>query len=192
MEEPIEASLNEKAANYNGSADAVDEKKEVILEACRQRDLVTLRALAESRGGFLTDAIRQQAWPILLGVLPSHEKSETEQDGTASPASWESLPHHKDEDQVQLDVNRAFIYYPDKPFFALSGTLTMYAHDITSQGEIARLFDVLLAREPVFTVYLFAAMVCARREELFDTPRDEPEMLHSILSKLPTPLDLRG
>jgi hypothetical protein len=77
-----------------------------------------------------------------------------------------------------------------EPFFALSGTLTMYAHDITTLGEITRLFDVLLAREPVFSVYMFAAIVISRREELFDTPDDEPEMLHSILSKLPKPLDL--
>lgn len=77
-----------------------------------------------------------------------------------------------------------------EPFFALSGTLTMYAHDITTLGEIARLFDVLLAREPVFSVYMFAKIIIDRRAELFDTPSDEPEMLHSILSKLPRPLDL--
>ncbi len=53
-------------------------------------------------------------------------------------------------------------------------------------------FDVLLAREPVFTVYMFAAIVRSRRDELFETPSDEPEMLHSILSKLPNPLDLEA
>lgn len=79
-----------------------------------------------------------------------------------------------------------------EPFFALSGTLTMYAHDITTLGEITRLFDVLLAREPVFSVYMFAAIVRSRRAELFETPDDEPEMLHSILSKLPKPLDLEA
>ena len=79
-----------------------------------------------------------------------------------------------------------------EPFFALSGTLTMYAHDVQSLGEIARLFDVLLAREPVFSVYMFAQIVLNRRAELFDTPESEPEMLHSILSKLPQPLDLDG
>jgi hypothetical protein len=77
-----------------------------------------------------------------------------------------------------------------EPFFALSGTLTMYAHDITTLGEISRLFDVLLAREPVFSVYMFATIVISRREELFEVEEDEPEMLHSILSKLPKPLDL--
>lgn len=77
-----------------------------------------------------------------------------------------------------------------EPFFALSGTLTMYAHDVRSLGEIARLFDALLAREPVFSVYLFARIVLDRRAELFETPPVEPEMLHSILSKLPQPLDV--
>lgn len=77
-----------------------------------------------------------------------------------------------------------------QPFFALSGTLTMYAHDIQEYGEIARLFDVLLAREAVFSVYMFAQIVLQREDELFETPADEPEMLHSILSKLPKPLDI--
>lgn len=79
-----------------------------------------------------------------------------------------------------------------EPFFALSGTLTMYAHDVRSLGEITRLFDVLLAREPVFSVYVFAQIVLDRRAELFGTPADEPEMLHSILSKLPQPLALEA
>ncbi|KAL2200395.1 rab-GTPase-TBC domain-containing protein [Corynascus similis CBS 632.67] len=288
MEEPIEPSQDEEDTVQDNAACVTDErKKTAILEACSCRDLDALRALAESPGGFLTDTIRQQAWPILLGVSPNHDKSESNLDGTAS-ASWETLPRHKDEDQVQLDVNRAFIYYPEhqteaqlthhknllstlivsllrthpylcyfqgyhdiaqvllltlptdlhlpsltrlsifrirdfmlpslgpaiaqlrlipdilrradpplwrhlsatEPFFALSGTLTMYAHDITTQGDIARLFDVLLARDPAFTVYLFAAIIRSRRQELFETPPEEPEMLHSILSKLPVPLDL--
>jgi len=77
-----------------------------------------------------------------------------------------------------------------QPFFALSGTLTMYAHDIQEYGDIARLFDILLAREAVFSVYMFAQIVLQRSDELFETPADEPEMLHSILSKLPKPLDI--
>lgn len=68
----------------------------------------------------------------------------------------------------------------------------MYAHDVTSLGEITRLFDVLLAREPVFSVYLFASIVMSRHDKLFDTPATEPDMLHSILSKLPKPLDLEA
>ncbi|CAN8103140.1 unnamed protein product [Discula destructiva] len=260
-----------------------------IRDACRRRDITDLQALAEAPGGFQTDELRQEAWPILLG-LPIIPKSEGGSDLNLEDSSWADLPSHRDEDQVKLDVERAFVYYPDyhndcereasktalqslilsvlrrhpylhyfqgyhditqvlllvlpprlrspalarlsllrirdfmlpnldaaiaqlrliprilhaadpalwahlahtEPFFALSGTLTMYAHDIQSQNEISRLFDVLLARDPAFSVYLFAQIVLARRAELFDTGADEPEMLHSILSKLPQPLDLEA
>lgn len=45
-----------------------------------------------------------------------------------------------------------------EPFFALAATLTLYAHDIQDYGDIARLFDFLLAREAVLSVYLFATV----------------------------------
>ena len=77
-----------------------------------------------------------------------------------------------------------------QPFFALAATLTLYAHDIQEYGDISRLFDFLLAHGAVVSVYFFAVIVLSRREELFEIPADEPEMLHSILSKLPKPLDL--
>ncbi|KAG4035463.1 hypothetical protein MFRU_001g02320 [Monilinia fructicola] len=260
-------------------------KKEVeILEACKWRDLERIRILATSQDGLISDDLRRQAWPLLLGCGSDYGDTE----GNAT--SWKDLPTHRDEYQVALDVNRSFIYYPNdqtskeidhrkeelsdlivevlrrnpylcyfqgyhdicqvlllvlppttrapsvarlsvlrirdfmlplispsfaqlnlipsiintvspalcahlsqtKPFFALSGTLTMYAHDIQEYGDIARLFDVLLAREAVFSVYMFAQIVLSRSEELFETPADEPDMLHSILSKLPKPLDLES
>lgn len=230
--------------------------------------------------------LTEKKGPILLGmpIVPDFSR----EDPNVSDESWKMLAPHKDEDQVRLDVERAFVYYPQyssdkerifnkerlsdlilsvlrrypyihyfqgyhdiaqvfllvlpprlrcaavsrlsllrirdfmlpnlkaaisqlrlipsilyaadpklwahlshtEPFFALSGTLTMYAHDIQSQNEITRLFDVLLAREPVFSVYMFAQIVINRRAELFETEPDEPEMLHSILSKLPQPLNL--
>ena len=77
-----------------------------------------------------------------------------------------------------------------QPFFALAATLTLYAHEIEDYGDIARLFDFLLAQEAVVSVYLFAASILTRREELFEIPADEPDMLHFTLSKLPKPLDL--
>ena len=47
--------------------------------------------------------------PILLGftsgdAIPVKEQSNED--------SWRTLPRHPDEDQVQLDVDRAFVYYP--------------------------------------------------------------------------------
>ena len=77
-----------------------------------------------------------------------------------------------------------------QPFFALAATLTLYAHDIQEYGDIARLFDFLIAQPAVVPIYLFAVIIISRREELFDIPADEPEMLHSVLSKLPKPLNL--
>lgn len=79
-----------------------------------------------------------------------------------------------------------------QPFFALAATLTLYAHDIQEYGDIARLFDFLLAHGAVVSVYFFAIIVLSRRDELFEIPADEPEMLHSVLSKLPKPLDLEA
>lgn len=77
-----------------------------------------------------------------------------------------------------------------QPYFALSDTLTMYAHNIESFGEISRLFDVFLAKEAVFPVYMFAQIVLCREAELFEIPADEPEILHSVLSKLPRSLNV--
>lgn len=79
-----------------------------------------------------------------------------------------------------------------RPFFALAATLTLYAHDIQEYSNIARLFDFLLAHEPVISIYLFAAIILSRKKELLEIPVNEPEMLHFTLSKLPCPLDLEG
>ena len=75
-----------------------------------------------------------------------------------------------------------------EPFYALAGTLTMYAHNIEGYHDIARLFDVFLAREPVFSIYMFAQIVMDRRDEILDI--DEPDMLHVILGKVPRKMDL--
>lgn len=102
--------------------------------------------------------------------------------------------------------------YQPAPFFALAATLTLYAHDIEGYGDIVRLFDYLLASGAVIPVYLFATVcltatwvhmdVCwanifsqiimTRKKELLEIDYDEPEMLHSILSKLPKPLELEN
>ncbi|CAG7977457.1 unnamed protein product [Penicillium nalgiovense] len=79
-----------------------------------------------------------------------------------------------------------------EPFFALAATLTLYSHDIQEYSNISRLFDFLLAREPVVAIYLFASMILSRKKQLLEIPPDEPEMLHFTLSKLPCPLDLDG
>ncbi|KAM3535133.1 hypothetical protein MY4038_001547 [Beauveria bassiana] len=265
------------------------QKQDAIRAACHDADVSALQRLAESEGGFLTDSLRQLAWPILLG-LPAPRidaaqdeplpESEHHVDGNSD--SWKELPRHRDEDQVQLDVNRSFVYYPHdlsdcdlerrrsqlsalishvlrvhpylcyfqgyhdicqvlllvlsparaapcvarlsvlrirdfmlpnlgpttaqlrllpdilaaadpalrahvatvEPFYALAGTLTMYAHNIEAYRDIARLFDALLAREPVFSLYLFAQIVIDRRDEILAI--DEPDLLQVVLARVPS------
>ncbi|MCJ1313474.1 hypothetical protein MMC25_007152 [Agyrium rufum] len=261
-------------------------------EKTQSPDIISLRKLANSLGGLGDDSTRQIVWPLFLGspTPDSTESPSTEAEGDEKPhhPEWRSLPTHKDEDQVRLDVNRSFIYYPSnesekqldrrkeelfdvitqvlrqqpmlcyfqgfhdivqvlllvlgkeaavgavsrlallrirdfmlpslspslahlrllpailyaadrelyarvkdtQPYFALAATLTLYAHDIEAYADIARLFDFLLAHEAVVSIYLFAQIILSRRQELFEIPADEPEMLHFTLSKLPKPLNL--
>jgi hypothetical protein len=78
----------------------------------------------------------------------------------------------------------------NEPYFALSDTLTMFAHNVQRYSDIARLFDALIAREQVFSLYIFTQIVLRRRDELLDY--DEPDMLHFTLSKLPLDLDFEA
>ncbi|KAL5594151.1 hypothetical protein BROUX41_001197 [Berkeleyomyces rouxiae] len=252
-----------------------------IQEACDARDIPVLQRLALSGGGFLRDDLRRSAWDDDLDDTKEQPDS-----------SWTALEPHHDEGQVQLDVNRSFVYYPnDKtddelsvfkqglsdlmvdvlrhhpylhyfqgyhdvcqvfllvfphhhtraravsrlsllrirdfmltslrptvaqlhlipdilaaadaplrrhlaavvdPFYALAGTLTMYAHNIERYGDIARLFDAILATEPAFTVYVFAHIILSRRDVLLDIPNDEEDVLHAVLSQVPQPLDVEA
>ncbi|KAF2259006.1 hypothetical protein CC78DRAFT_419768, partial [Lojkania enalia] len=258
-----------------------EEKAAEIAEACQTRDLGALIALATHTHGLVNDSLRRTAWPLLLGC--DHTASQEQ------PASWRELPVHRDEGQVALDVNRAFVYYPHesekqldrrkeelsnviievlrrypslcyfqgyhdivqvfllvlgaqdappavarlsllrirdfmlptldpavahlqllpsiirsadpelydhlpkvKPFFALGGTITMFAHNIQAYGEIARLYDFFLARDTVMPVYFFAAVLLSRRETLFMIEKEEVDVFHVVLGKLPQPLDLES
>lgn len=49
--------------------------------------------------------------PILLGSHSSDKQFDN--------VDWHDLPRHKDEDQVQLDVNRSFVYYPESKILHL-------------------------------------------------------------------------
>src|SRR6185437_9416214 len=54
-----------------------------ILEACKENDIETLRKLAVSEGGLVSDEVRRQACPYYYGKL---QKSTTDRDRAAS--SW--------------------------------------------------------------------------------------------------------
>ena len=82
-----------------------DMKRQSISRACLDRDITALVSLADTQGGLLDDNLRKDAWPLLLGCKDPSPKE-------VDHSSWEKLPRHKDEEQVELDVNRAFVYYP--------------------------------------------------------------------------------
>lgn len=60
-----------------------------------------------------------QQGPILLGLPPPIDEKEGDSthsaDSDAAPLddAWKEFPCHKDEYQVQLDVNRSFVHYPN-------------------------------------------------------------------------------
>src|ERR1700761_5320211 len=74
--------------------------------------------------------------------------------------------------------------------FALSATHSLFAHDIYNYGDISRLYDFLLAQEPIMSIYLFAAVTISRRSELLEMPPDESDMLTFVISKLPQTFDI--
>ncbi|KAE9972423.1 hypothetical protein Vi05172_g9516 [Venturia inaequalis] len=84
-------------------------------------------------------------------------------------------------------------HLPENTYFAISAIITLYAHDIQKYSDIARLYDFLLAREAVMSLYLFAAIVLSRKDELLELdPEEEKDMIHYTLSKLPADLDLEA
>lgn len=76
------------------------------------------------------------------------------------------------------------------PHYALPAALTLYAHQIEKYSDIARLFDFLLAHEPVISLYLFAAIIISRRESLLEIPAEDHDILFVTLQRLPQELDL--
>jgi hypothetical protein len=50
-----------------------------------------------------SNADRPSVGPLVLGVEPSPN---------ISGIDWKELPEHREEGQVELDVNRSFVYYP--------------------------------------------------------------------------------
>ncbi|OCH86458.1 hypothetical protein OBBRIDRAFT_828297 [Obba rivulosa] len=72
------------------------------------------------------------------------------------------------------------------PYYALSNLLTLLSHDVPTLPLIQHVFDYLLARPPIALVYLAAAVILMRREEVMRLEREGGEgMIHSLLTSLP-------
>ncbi|OAG00978.1 uncharacterized protein CC84DRAFT_1101096 [Paraphaeosphaeria sporulosa] len=77
-----------------------------------------------------------------------------------------------------------------QPSFALADTLTMFAHHIQEYRDIARVFDFFLARHTVMPIYFFAGVVLSRREEMLVIDKEDEDIMHAMLGKLPQPFDV--
>jgi hypothetical protein len=75
------------------------------------------------------------------------------------------------------------------PFFPLSWVITWCAHDLQDFEKIARLYDFLICFNPLMSVYLAAAVVMSRRDELLEVECDNA-MVHTFLTKFPKNVDL--
>ena len=62
----MEPELDEKTAALSQMLNVeANRKTQEIVSACERRDLHELRSLAESKGGFLADSLRQRACKVL-------------------------------------------------------------------------------------------------------------------------------
>ncbi|KAJ9534935.1 hypothetical protein QJQ45_029600, partial [Haematococcus lacustris] len=71
------------------------------------------------------------------------------------------------------------------PFFALSWTITWWAHDVPRLQDVARLFDLFLAAHPCMPLYLGVAAMCCMRSQLLGL--EEMPLLHTALVNLELP-----
>lgn len=92
-----------------------------ILHACHEENKKELCALATSSNGFVEDHIRRVACKHYPNLLRMPEPTSNLTSGPVllgteaedyKGTRWQDLPVHRDEDQVRLDVHRAFVYYP--------------------------------------------------------------------------------
>ncbi|BGP47785.1 GTPase-activating protein gyp8 [Rhodotorula kratochvilovae] len=93
------------------------------------------------------------------------------------------IVQHADSDLYRITNQAASM-----PFFALSWALTLFSHDLESVAVIARLFDFLLAHNPVMICYLVVAILLTKKDDLVavaSSCEDDPAMIHSALSQLP-------
>ncbi|CAR28407.1 hypothetical protein ZYGR_0S00370 [Zygosaccharomyces rouxii] len=96
-----ESLFDEKSiATFFTHQEQKDFKSRLIANSLENRDITALLKLGVSNFGFVTTDLRKESWYLLLSeqlVLPEEPKNEADNEF-----------RHRDENQVQLDVNRSF------------------------------------------------------------------------------------
>ncbi|KAJ1940844.1 GTPase-activating protein gyp8, partial [Linderina pennispora] len=81
-------------------------------------------------------------------------------------------------------VHRVLTELDVPPFFAISWVLTWFAHDVASFDDICRIFDFLIVSPTMQVVYMAAAVIACRQDDILACERDFA-ILHTMLTKLP-------
>nr|XP_018259057.1 uncharacterized protein I303_08600 [Kwoniella dejecticola CBS 10117]OBR81215.1 hypothetical protein I303_08600 [Kwoniella dejecticola CBS 10117] len=81
---------------------------------------------------------------------------------------------------------------PTLPFFALSWVLTLFSHDCDDLVPLQRMFDFLLARNPISAVYLAASILILKKPQMLEIAHqlgseyeEDPTLLHPLFVRLP-------
>ncbi|ORZ31156.1 rab-GTPase-TBC domain-domain-containing protein [Catenaria anguillulae PL171] len=91
------------------------------------------------------------------------------------------LPIIKSEDR---DIYRLLEECELHPYFCLSWFISWFSHDLREFDKACRLFDLFLSSNPIMPIYVAAAVVLERKEDLMELDREYP-IVHSFLSKVP-------
>ncbi|KAG5436847.1 hypothetical protein PCANB_001669 [Pneumocystis canis] len=94
-----------KKSFYNEDSNSINLEYAIL-----KNDIIKLRKYGAQGHGFKNNNLRKKIWNIL--ICPENENFDIK-------TQWNLLPIHKDENQVQLDVNRSFIYYPKSKKYIL-------------------------------------------------------------------------
>lgn len=115
-------SSKDSEPNEGAKQTARAEKARAIRKACAARDVEALAMHATSEGGLLEDGLRQIACESFWSKEGAHMDSTNRRTGPVLLRCDERQPlntvpstevlRHADEEQVELDVNRSFVYYP--------------------------------------------------------------------------------
>ncbi|CAK9782930.1 hypothetical protein CC85DRAFT_308742 [Cutaneotrichosporon oleaginosum] len=81
---------------------------------------------------------------------------------------------------------------PTLPFFALSWILTLFSHDVDTLAPVQRIFDYLIARNPISAIYLAVAILMSKKRQMLKLAaalgpeaRLDPSLLHPLFQRLP-------
>ncbi|KAF6722817.1 TBC1 domain family member 20 [Oryzias melastigma] len=90
-------------------------------------------------------------------------------------------------EQVDGDLHDFMVRAEVGNIFALSWLITWYGHVLSEFKHTLRLYDFFLASHPLMPIYLAAAIVLHRKQEVLQTECDMA-MVHHLLSHLPEDL----